>query len=176
MLGDVMKMAMALLVVSLLTVSALKDRFFARAPSGAAPAPAPAVTPAAAPTRSKWGQVELAPDALSQYHAQVEIDGARIEALVDTGASHVFLKAEDARLLNIDPPASAYTGRSQTANGVARFAPVRLRAVRIGDIVVYDVEAAVAEPGRTPLTLLGMSFLKKLSNFQVADGRFVMRQ
>jgi aspartyl protease family protein len=120
--------------------------------------------------------VELTPDSLSQYRARVEINGARINALVDTGASHVFLTAEDARLLNIDPPASAYTARSQTANGVALNAPTRLREVRVGDIVVYDVEAFVAQPGRSQISLLGMSFLKKLSSFQVSDGQFVMKQ
>jgi aspartyl protease family protein len=177
MLGDIMKMAMALMLMSLVMVSALKDHWFAGllppppAAATAAAAPAPA-----APAHSGWGVVELAPDALSQYRARIEINGARIDALVDTGASHVLLTAEDARLLNIDPPASAYTVRSQTANGVALNAPARLREIRIGDIVVNDVQAFVAQPGKAPVTLLGMSFLKKLSNFQVADGRFVMRQ
>jgi aspartyl protease family protein len=180
MLGDVLKMAMAMVVMSLLTVSALRDHWFARllpapAPPAAASDLARIPTPAP-PRRSGWGMVELAPDAFSQYRARVEINGARIDALVDTGASHVLLTAEDARLLNIDPPASAYTARSQTANGVALNAPVRLREIRVGDIVVNDVQAFVAEPGKAQITLLGMSFLKKLSNFQVADGRFVMKQ
>ena len=181
MLGDVMKMAMAMVVMSLLTVSALKDHWFAKHPAGPASAarrpPNVAHVPSPAPrTRSGWGEVELAPDSLSQYRARVEINGARIEALVDTGASHVLLTAEDARLLNIDPAPSAYTARSQTANGVALNAPVRLREIRVGGIVVNDVEAFVAQPGKSQITLLGMSFLKKLSNFQVSDGQFVMKQ
>lgn len=177
MLGDVLKMAMAMVVMSLLTVSALRDHWFA----SLLPAPPPPAasdvprSPTPAPQK-RWGRVELAPDAFSQYRARIEINGARIEALVDTGASHVLLTAEDARLLNIDPPASAYTARSQTANGVALNAPVRLREIRVGDIVVNDVQAFVAQPGKAQITLLGMSFLKKLSNFEVADGRFVMKQ
>lgn len=176
MLGDVLKMAMAMVVMSLLTVSALRDHWFA----SLLPAPPPPAAAADAPRipapQRRWGRVELAPDALSQYRVRVEINGARIDALVDTGASHVLLTAEDARLLNIDPPASAYTARSQTANGVALIAPVRLREIRIGDIVVNDVQAFVAQPGKAQITLLGMSFLKKLSMFEVADGRFVMKQ
>jgi len=180
MLGDVLKMAVALLVMSVLTVSALKERWFSRLFQIAAP-PAPAVVapvaqaPKPAPARP-WGQVELSPDSLSQYRARVEINGARIDALVDTGASHVFLTAEDARLLNIDPPSQAFTAKSQTANGVALNAPVRLREIRVGDITVYDVQAFVAQPGKAQISLLGMSFLSKLSKFQVADGKFVMKQ
>ncbi|MBB4197429.1 aspartyl protease family protein [Rhodoblastus sphagnicola] len=175
-----MKMAVALVVISLLAVSALKDHWFARFFPVAPPPPVSAANVVSAekpaPTRSGWGRVELAPDAAAQYRARVEINGARIDALVDTGASHVLLTAEDARLLNIDPPASAYTVRSQTANGEGRVAPARLREIRVGGVVVYDVEAAVAQPGKASITLLGMSFLKKLTSFQVADGLFVMKQ
>jgi aspartyl protease family protein len=187
MLGDVMKMAMALMVMSVLTVGAMQNHWFGQlagltppqqqqpqAPAAAPPSGYPARQ--ASPPTSRWGVVELTPDQQAQFHAPVEINGARIDALVDTGASHVYLKAEDARLLNVDPPASAYTARSETANGVAMSAPVRLREVRVGGIVVYDVEAFVAQPGATNSTLLGMSFLKRLSGFQVADGRFVMKQ
>lgn len=180
MLGDVLKMAVVVLGVSALTASALNDhwfsRFFQLAPAAPAVAASAAQVPRPAQARSSWGEVELSPDGLSQYRARVEINGARIDALVDTGASHVFLTAEDARLLNIDPPASAYTAQSQTANGVALNAPVRLREIRIGNIVVRDVQAFVAQPGKANISLLGMSFLNRLSKFQVADGKFMMKQ
>jgi aspartyl protease family protein len=133
-------------------------------------------TPAVAPARSGWGVVELSPDRNAQYRAEIEINGVRINALVDTGASHVALTAQDARALNIDPPGSAYILASQTANGVAHSAPARLGEVRVGSIVIHDVEALVAQPGALSTSLLGMSFLKKLGSFQVADGRFVMKQ
>ena len=122
------------------------------------------------------GVVELSPDRNAQFRTEVEIDGPRIHALVDTGASQVLLSAEDARAINIDPPASAYTAIAQTANGAVNFAPVRLRELRVGGITVYDVEGLVARPGQTAVSLLGMSFLRKLSSFQVADGHFVMKQ
>jgi aspartyl protease family protein len=183
MLGEILKMAMVLMVMSVLTVSAITNHWFTRLANVAPPPPAAVAAPTVAyvaqtapQKHASWGTVELAPDALAQYRARIEMNGARIDALVDTGASHVLLTAEDARLLNIDPPASAYTVRSQTANGEGHIAPVRLREIRIGDIAVYDVEAFVAQPGKLQITLLGMSFLKKLSNFQVADGRFVMKQ
>jgi aspartyl protease family protein len=106
----------------------------------------------------------------------MEINGARIHVLVDTGASHVLLTAEDAHAANIDPPASAYTAAVQTANGTAMLAPTRLRELRVGQISVSNVEALVARPGQTAISLLGMSFLRKLTSFQVADGHFLMKQ
>ena len=135
-----------------------------------------ASTPAVAPARSGWGVVELSPDGNAQYRAEIEINGVRISALVDTGASHVALTPQDARALNIDPPNSAFILTTQTANGVAHSAPARLGEVRVGSIVIHDVEALVAQPGALSASLLGMSFLKKLGSFQVADGRFVMKQ
>jgi aspartyl protease family protein len=192
MIAQTVKIVSALALVAVLSVAALQNHWFERgedalqeviAPHGAtlaaAPAPAPN-NPALFPKRSSahtgLGSVELAPDRNAQFQTEVEINGARIHALVDTGASQVLLSAEDARILNIDPPASAYTATAQTANGAVNFAPVRLRELRVGEIVVYDVDGLVAKPGQTATSLLGMSFLRKLSSFQVADGRFVMKQ
>ncbi len=186
MLGDVIKLAVIFVVAALFTVGGIQNHWFSRF-SGLIPqtaeAPVPpsapraaAAAPAPPPSRSRWGMVELSPDALAQYHTEVEINGVRLDALVDTGASHVSLTAEDARALNLNLPPSAYTGVSHTANGVSRVAPVTLREVRVGDIAVYNVLAVVSEPGVKSMTLLGMSFLKNLSSFQVADGHFVMKQ
>ena len=51
----------------------------------------------------------------------------------------------------------------RTANGVARVAPVTLDRVSIGDITVRNVPASVSERGVLGTTLLGMSFLGRLS-------------
>jgi aspartyl protease family protein len=186
------KMALALGLLALLFVAAAQNHWFARgggaletimAPRDRAMSAAPdpisqsATAPASAPrSHALPGVVELAPDGNAQYQTEMEIDGASIPALVDTGATYVVLSAEDARTLDIDPPSSNFTVKAHTANGTAMLAPVRLREVRVGEIEVYDVQALVAKPGQTAMSLLGMSFLKKLSSFQVADGRFVMKQ
>jgi aspartyl protease family protein len=62
-----------------------------------------------------------------------------------------------------------------TANGVARVAPVTLDRITIGDITVRDVPAAVAEPGRLRTSLLGMTFLNKLSRFDMRSGVLVLQ-
>jgi aspartyl protease family protein len=190
MIAQTAKIVAALVVVALLSVAALRDHWFERgggvlhallAPRHETivvqPATGVLAAPAARPgSRSGFGVVELSPDRNAQYATDIEIDGARIHALVDTGASHVMLTAEDARAANIDPPASAYTAAVQTANGTVLLAPTRLRELRVGQISVSNVEALVARPGQPGINLLGMSFLRKLSSFQVADGHFLMKQ
>ena len=55
--------------------------------------------------------------------------------MTDTGATYVALNYETAIALGYTSKDLRYTGRSSTANGVARVAPVKLDYVRIGGIV-----------------------------------------
>ena len=93
------------------------------------------------------------------FHANAEINGRRIEVMVDTGASLVALTFEDASRAGIYVRDSDFTQRVRTANGIARVAPVTLDRVSIGDITVRNVPASVSERGKLGTTLLGMSFL-----------------
>jgi aspartyl protease family protein len=50
-----------------------------------------------------------------------------------------------------------------------------LDQVRIGNVVVRNVPAAVSEPGRLGITLLGMSFLGQL-RMEMKNGRLILEQ
>jgi aspartyl protease family protein len=139
----------------------------------APPSPARAIAPTRAATS---GVVEIKPDRDGHYRTDIDIDGTSVRALVDTGATFVALTAEDARRLDIDPPASAFTIPTRTANGTSKVARVRLREISVGDITIYNVDAVVAQPGALYISLLGMSFLRKLESFQLAEGLFIMKQ
>ena len=123
-----------------------------RKPQAAEPAPAPVPS----------GSVRVRADSSGHFNATAYVNGDAIDVLVDTGATTVALTWEDARAAGLHIRESDFTLRSQTANGVALFAPVTLASVRIGDITVYDVRAAVARRGQLHRTLLGMSFLGKV--------------
>ncbi|MDX2259456.1 MAG: TIGR02281 family clan AA aspartic protease [Hyphomicrobiaceae bacterium] len=140
-------------------------------PAGQGPARG-AVQPAA----RGLGVVELSADSYGHYSSDIEVNGRSITAMVDTGASIVALSHEDAVAAGIYVAERDYTHRVNTANGVARVAPIRLDRVRIGDIVVRDVQAAVSEPGRLSGTLLGMSFLSRLSRFEFRAGTLVLEE
>lgn len=120
--------------------------------------------------RVKGTVVEIKAGAQGHYFATIEVNGRSVDAMVDTGATMVALTHEDAQKAGLSLRSSDYTRAVETANGVARFAPVVLEKVTIGNITVTDVTAAVAEPGRLKTTLLGMSFLSRLQRVDMRSG------
>ncbi len=118
--------------------------------------------------------VTLSASRNGHYYSEADINGRSINVLVDTGATTVALSYEDAERAGIFVNPSDFTLRSRTANGVARAAPVMLDSVQIGGITVHNVQATVAEPGRLHITLLGMSFLKRLARFEMRRGRLIL--
>jgi clan AA aspartic protease (TIGR02281 family) len=107
------------------------------------------------------------------FHVDAVANGRRIPFVVDTGATVVSLTRQDAERIGLDVTRLAYTQRFQTANGVARAAPVTLREVSVGPIMVSDVQAVVNE-GRSSTSLLGMSFLSRLQGYSVSGDALTM--
>lgn len=107
-------------------------------------------------------QIVLTAGSGGHFTALGSINGRSIPFLVDTGATSVALSAEDARRLGIDfSKGQRITG--STANGTITAYRVKLNSVRIQDVEVFDVDAAVVPQGM-PHVLLGNSFL---SRFQI---------
>jgi aspartyl protease family protein len=100
------------------------------------------------------------------------VNGASVRMLVDTGASLVTLTREDARAAGIVPGELAYTHRASTANGAVRMVPVTLREIRVGQLSIYDVPAAVLE--HLNISLLGTSFLTRLQGYEMRDGKLTI--
>ncbi len=88
------------------------------------------------------------------------VNGATMRFLVDTGASFISLGASDARRANIDLN-KAQPGMSMTANGPVPVWRVKLNTVKVGDVTLNDVDAAVHNID-LPVVLLGMSFLSRM--------------
>jgi clan AA aspartic protease (TIGR02281 family) len=130
----------------------------------------------ALPDEGDAGDLEQVITAGQHGHFLVEavVNGVPIDFMVDTGASHVVLTLEDARKLGFTPAQLQFTQQFQSANGTVPAAPVELRELRIGQLHVFDLEASV-NGGPLPISLLGMSFLQRLSSYEVARGRLVLR-
>jgi aspartyl protease family protein len=148
----------------------------ARANFGPASSPERAVGSNSA---SRTGETRPAANTLvypanEQGHVIVEavINGASMRLLVDTGASLVSLTAADARAAGISRAELVFDHLANTANGTARMARVTLREVRIGQLSVYDVPAAVLE--NLNISLLGMSFLSRLQSYEMRDGKLTI--
>jgi aspartyl protease family protein len=123
------------------------------------------------------GRVEVGADRSGHYRTQAQINGRNIPVIVDTGATEVALSYEAAAELGIKLQPADYTRIAQTVGGIMRVAPVRLREVRIGDVSVRNVSASVSMPGAQKMeSLLGMTFLSKLSRIEIASGRLSLTQ
>ncbi|HRJ69323.1 MAG TPA: TIGR02281 family clan AA aspartic protease [Beijerinckiaceae bacterium] len=149
------------------------------APAQNAPAK-PAQQAASTPPQALAAQagpqsVSLAADRSGHFVTDVRINGIFIKGLVDTGATIIAIPLKDARTLGINPPQSAYTMPIRTANGEVRAAKVTLGEVRIGPVVVAGVDAAVVPQGLDS-TLIGMSFFRRLSSFEMRGQSLVLRQ
>jgi len=132
---------------------------------------------AAAPRAATEGSVvEIAAEQSGHFNTSADVNGHGIEVMIDTGATMVALSYEDAERAGIYLSDGDFTRAVSTANGVARVAPVTLDRVSVGDITVRNVPAAVAEPGRLKTSLLGMSFLSRLSRFDMRSGRLVLQE
>ena len=109
-----------------------------------------------------------------QGHVVLEaaVNGAPMRLLVDTGARLVTLTPVDAHSAGIAPGELVFNHRVSTANGSARMAAVTLREIRIGQLSVYDVPAAVLE--NLNISLLGMSFLSQLPSYEMRDGKLTI--
>jgi aspartyl protease family protein len=125
--------------------------------------------------RKSGDGVELRANRAGHFEATFEINGRPIEALIDTGATLVVLRYEDAQQTGVSPRAQDFNVPVQTANGRAKVALVNLDRISIGSIQVRDVKAAVAERGALQTNLLGMSFLQRLKGYEFNSGRLTLK-
>jgi aspartyl protease family protein len=119
--------------------------------------------------------IAFAAEADGHYHVYGSVDGTSISFLVDSGASDIVLSPGDARMLGMQPEHLDYTMMAQTANGTVRGAPVRLKTLKVGPIVMRDVPATV-NGAEMSVSLLGMEFLRRLKSWGVQNGRLTFQQ
>jgi len=112
------------------------------------------------------GGVAIRAGESGHFIAEATVNGVAIRFLIDTGASDVVLSPRDAERLGFDLKSLSFNRMYQTANGTVTGAPVRLKDIRIGPIVVRDVRASV-NGAQMKRSLLGMSFLNRLGGYRV---------
>lgn len=94
------------------------------------------------------------------YVAYLEINGAQIRCVVDTGASFVTLGIEGARIVGLKAEDLYFTSRAATAAGFALVAPVVLDEITMGPFVDADIPAVVTQ-NNTVGCLLGLPYLDR---------------
>ncbi|HQN66097.1 MAG TPA: TIGR02281 family clan AA aspartic protease [Methylophilus sp.] len=105
--------------------------------------------------------VNLFADSRGHFYGNLQINGATLKYVVDTGATTVAMNSGDAKYAKIDYEKGEKVPVS-TANGMVTAYLVRLNTLKIGTIVLNNVEATVNEGGSPSEVLLGMSALNRL--------------
>jgi len=124
-----------------------------------------ALRPSPAPRSARAGghRLALLPNDSGMYLTMGSINGLPVEFVVDTGAAVVAIDTRMARRLGIDYEREGRPVVARTAAGDVHAFQVKLDFVRVGGLVVRDVDAAVVQRDRDAPALLGMSFLGRLA-------------
>jgi aspartyl protease family protein len=109
------------------------------------------------------------------FIVKARVNGKSVHMIVDTGASTVVLRHDDALRAGIQLAKLNYTVPVETANGRAFAARVKLDKVSLGELTLEKVDALVTKPGVLHQSLLGMSFLSRLQSYEFSGNQLVMR-
>jgi aspartyl protease family protein len=104
-------------------------------------------------------QIVLSAESGGHFFSSGTINGKTVRFMVDTGATNVSMSQEDADRIGLDYKHGP-RGMTRTANGVIPVYGTNLTSVRVGDVVVYNVDATIV-PGQMSHVLLGNSFLTR---------------
>jgi aspartyl protease family protein len=107
------------------------------------------------------GSVTLYSNPAGHYLTEGQINGATLKFLVDTGASTIALNGGDAKYAGIDYKKGERIAMS-TANGQVIGYRVVVNTLKMGSLILNQVDAVVLEGGSPPVVLLGMSALNRL--------------
>ena len=110
------------------------------------------------------------------FRTIARIDDGDIGVLVDTGASLILLRHDDALRAGVDPSTLEFNIPLTTASGRSYVAEFQFSQVRIGGVVVRNVKGAIAQPGALHNSLLGMSFLEQLTETIIRKDAMILRQ
>ena len=119
------------------------------------------------------GAVKLERNPDGHFYVDVEINGSRIHALVDTGASGIALSRQDARNAGLAPSIGMNEVIGRGADGDVHGEVVRLDKVSLGHRTAEDMPAIVLDSGEQ--SLLGQSFLSKFDAVEIRGDTMVLR-
>jgi aspartyl protease family protein len=133
------------------------------------------VTPDQDITASIPNSVRVERNDSGDFATRVQVNGASLPMLIDTGASSVVLTLEAARAAGLPVDLLKYDITIETAKGRSFAAAVVLDQVRVGNIVERRVPALIVRQGDLRMSLLGLSFLQRLESFELRGKQMVLR-
>jgi len=109
-----------------------------------------------------------------QFYTNASVNGRSMGFLIDTGASLTTLTRTQAQRIGLRYRNGA-RAKAGTVNGVVNGWRVSLDSIRIGDVMVRDVDAIIVDNDALPMGLLGMSYLDRF-DMQRQGSTLVLRR
>lgn len=171
--------------VIVLVIAGIAASFFGRVPAPTNASRAELIVPAPAGPNSQQPDavaqkidqlnqsIELKRDNNGYFFVDVEINGAPVHMLVDTGATVIALSRNDAQMAGIATPIGMNEVVGQGADGEVRGEQVMLDKVALGDKSVEHLPAIILNTGGQ--SLLGQSFLSKFASVKIEGDTMVLR-
>jgi clan AA aspartic protease (TIGR02281 family) len=119
------------------------------------------------------GSIALERASDGHFYADVQINGANVHMLIDTGASGIALSRDDARTAGLATSIGMNDVVGEGADGAVHGEWVKLDRVELGPLSASGLDAIVLNSGEQ--SLLGQSFLSKFSSVQIEGDHMVLR-
>ena len=117
--------------------------------------------------------IELTRDSNGYFYANVQINGAPVHMVVDTGATVIALSRNDAQMARIPTEIGMNDVLGEGASGAVKGEQVVLDRVTLGDKTVEQIPAVILSNGGQ--SLLGQSFLSKFSSVHIEGDKMILR-
>lgn len=117
-------------------------------------------------------EVTLLPNRQHHYVVNGSINAHPVVFLLDTGATDVVIPERLAQKIGLQRGMRQY---ATTANGTVAVYRTHLDTLKIGEILLRDIDASINPGMDKPVVLLGMSALRKVEFAQKGD-TLILRQ
>lgn len=122
---------------------------------------------------SSDGAVQLQRNDDGHFYADVQINGANVHALIDTGASGIALSRDDARAAGIATSIGMNDVIGRGADGDVRGEFVTIDKISLGSASAEHMEGIILNSGDQ--SLLGQQFLAKFNSVEIHGDTMVLR-
>ncbi len=129
---------------------------------------------AAAPGAQATKEVVLERSSDGHFYADVEVNGATVHFLVDTGSTMIALSEADAKKAGIAVAPAEFELIGESASGLVRGKEETVDTVALGGIEQHAVKAAVIEGATT--SLLGAQYLDTMDEITIRKGEMTLRK
>ena len=109
------------------------------------------------------------------FYADMLANGARVQFVIDTGATDIVLSTQDAVKAGISLDNLRYLGLAQTANGEVRTAQTTLQTLEFSGVLDKNVRVFISE-GQMGISLLGMAYLRRFERIEIVGDTLLLHR